>query len=94
MNTQSIPELAAADAWEHVTRLEESISPTAARALLKIKFAPTDVERMQELAARARQGALSRSEEMEIDTFERLGCVLDLLHSKARRVLNRAKAKA
>ena len=46
---------------------------------------------MQDLAAQARRGNLSASEAIEIDTFERLGCLLDILHSNARRVLKRRK---
>ncbi len=94
MKPTAIPELPAVAAWDHGLHFGESISPTAARALLKIQFPPPDVERMQELAAKARHGALSPSEEIEIDTFERLGCLLDILHSKSRRVLARAKVKA
>lgn len=94
MKTTAIPELPAVAAWDHVMHFEESISPTAARALLKIKFKQPDVERMQGLAAKAREGKLSVSEEIEIDTFERLGCLLDILHSKSRRVLKAAKVKA
>ena len=94
MKTTAIPELPAVAAWDHVMHFEESISPTAARALLKVKFTPPDMERMQDLAAKARQGKLSMSEEIEIDTFERLGCLLDILHSKSLHVLKRAKLKA
>lgn len=94
MKTTAIPDLPAVAAWEHVLHFGESISTTAARALLKIQFTPPDVERMQQLAAKARQGALSPSEEIEIDTFERLGCLLDILHSKSRRVLAGVKVKA
>lgn len=75
--------------WDRVLQFDETISPTAARALLKMKFSVPDLERMQGLAAKARRGALSETEAIEIDTFERLGCLLDILHSKARRVLNR-----
>ena len=94
MKKTAIPELPAVAAWDHVVQLDESISPTAARARLKVKFTQPDVERMQDLAARARQGKLSTSQEIEIDTFERLGCLIDILHSKSRRALERAKQKA
>jgi hypothetical protein len=66
---------------------DESLSPTAARALLKVRFPPQDVARMQELALAARRGELTESDAIEIDAFERMGCLLDILHSKARRVL-------
>lgn len=78
--------------WDRVLQFDEAISPTAARALLKMKFSPTDLKLMHELSDKARQGTLTDSEVVEIDTFERLGCLLDILHSKARRVLKRPQS--
>ena len=75
--------------WERVIQMNGDPTPTAARALLKLQFSADDVRRMHELSAKARAGSLSDSEEEEIDTFERLGCLLDILHSRARRVLDR-----
>jgi hypothetical protein len=75
--------------WDRVMRLDETMSPTAARALLKFQFTPEDRERMQDLAAKARRGELTETDREESDTFEQMGCLLDILHSKARRVLKR-----
>ena len=94
MKTAIIPESPGVAVWDHVMQFDEAISPTAARALLKLKFTPPDVERMQDLAAKARQGKLTKTEAIEIDTFERLGCLFDILHSKSRRVLKRRKVTA
>ena len=80
--------------WDRVIHLDESISPTAARALLKLRFPPQDVARMQDLAAKARRGDLTESESAEIDAFERMGCLLDILHSKAQRVLGARRRAA
>jgi hypothetical protein len=77
--------------WERVIQFEGELSPTAARALLKVRFSPGDVGRMRELSAKARAGSLTPEEERAIDTYERLGCVLDILHSKARRALRKRK---
>ena len=88
--TTTVPkELPGVAVWDRVLQFDESITPTAARALLKMKFSVPDLELMQGLAAKARRGALSETEAIEIDTFERLGCLLDILHSKSRRVLKR-----
>jgi hypothetical protein len=46
---------------------------------------------MRQLSAKARAGTLSPQERIEIDTYERLGCLLDILHSQARRALKRRK---
>jgi len=94
MKISTIPELPSVTAWDHVMQFDQTLSPTAARALLKLKFTPPDIERMQDLAAKARKGQLSASERLEIDTFEQLGCLLDILHSKARRSLKPRKVKA
>ena len=94
MKTSALPELPGVAAWDHVMQFDQTMSPTAARALLKLQFTPPDVKRMQDLAAKARLGKLAASERLEIDTFERLGCVLNILHSKARRTLKLRKATA
>jgi hypothetical protein len=77
--------------WDRVIRFEGGLSPAAARALLKVHFSRQDTERMRELSARARAGTLTPQEEEEIDTYERLGCLLDILHSKARRALGKRR---
>jgi hypothetical protein len=74
-------------AWDRVLRFAEEPSREAARSLLKLEFSAADRERMAELAAKSRAGTLTAIEEQEADTFERLGCVLDIVHSNARRVL-------
>src|SRR5687768_11383051 len=72
--------------WDRVMR-NAAPSPIAARALLQLQFPASDRERMRDLAAKARAGTLTPDEEWETDAYERLGCLLDILHSKARRVL-------
>ena len=46
---------------------------------------------MSELSAKARAGSLAPQEQVQIDTYEQLGYLLDILHSKARRVLNKRR---
>lgn len=55
-----------------------------ARALLKLTFGPGDVDRMNDLAERARDGELSDEERLDLDSYERVGTFLALLKSKAR----------
>ena len=94
MKTKALDLSASVAMWDRVIHLDESISPTAARALLKLRFPPQDVARMQDLGAKSRRGDLTESESVEIDTFERMGCLLDILHSKARRVLGARRRTA
>ena len=78
--------------WERVIQFEEQLSPPAARALLNVQFSSRDHERMHQLAANARAATLTAKEEAELDIYERLGCVLDILHSKARLALKKPRA--
>ena len=78
-----------ASAWDSI--LLEPISSASARALLKVQFSEKDHERMKHLSAKARIGRLTADERRQIDAFEELGCLLDVLHSKARRALSRSK---
>ena len=56
----------------------------AARSILRFRLAPTDWERVNALAARARAGALTVEERAELDEYERITCLLELMQSKAR----------
>jgi hypothetical protein len=70
-------------------QLGGQLSPTTARALLRLKFSPQDEHRMQELAAAAGDGTLTSQEENETDTYEQLGCLLDILDAQARQAIRR-----
>jgi hypothetical protein len=68
--------------------METSLSVDAAKAILKVNFEPADHDRMRELSEKARNGTLTSSEQVELNDYERVGHLLDLMHSKARRSLN------
>jgi len=74
--------------WQRI-ELEGALSPAGARALLKVRFSGTDIERMRMLSGKVRAGALADSEEAEMNAYERVGCLLDILHSKALRALKK-----
>lgn len=65
-------------------------SPEAAREILSLKFDDEDTGRMNQLAEKARDGALSSEEEAEIESYRRAGYLLGVLWSKARLSLKRA----
>ena len=46
---------------------------------------------MRQLSAAAQAGSLTGPEQIEADAFEQLGCLLDILHSQARRALKKRK---
>lgn len=60
------------------------LSQEAAESLLKLRFAPRDTERMNELAAKAREGGMSPDEDRLLQGYLFVGSLVDLLHSKAR----------
>jgi len=64
-----------------------SLSAAAARAILDLGFDNADKERMHHLSAKAQEGSLSRNEQAELNNFERVGHLLGLMQSKARRSL-------
>ncbi len=63
------------------------LSEEAAQGILRLRFAAADLERMNELAARNREGKISPTEEQELDNYIRAGQILGILQSKARRSL-------
>jgi hypothetical protein len=80
--------------WQRVVDFNGQLSASAARALLKVRFSERDQALLDELSAKARTGSLTADEQTQLDTFERLGCLLDILHSKARQALKKKPKKA
>jgi hypothetical protein len=64
-----------------------TLSREAARAILALDFTQADKERMRQLSALAHQGTLSPQQQTEIDNYERVGHVINIMQSKARRAL-------
>ena len=61
-----------------------------AQALTDLDFSPQDVERMEELAEKARQGTLTPEEERAISSYERVGHYLSILQSIGRKAKRQA----
>lgn len=76
-----------------LTRLiqpEQGDLPLAvARAFLKFDFAKSDQKRMRDLSQKANAGTLTPEEQTEIDDYDRVGHLLGMLHSKARKALKK-----
>lgn len=64
-----------------------SLSPQAARDILAFDFSPDDKDCMRQLSAKARAGTLTPEERAVIDNYERVGHLLNIMQSKARRFL-------
>jgi hypothetical protein len=70
----------------------DDLSPEAARYFLSVDFKTEDIRRMNELAELARRGALTGDQREELENYNRVGHLLAMLQSKARRVLHSSSA--
>ena len=61
-----------------------------AKHVLQLGFGPEDEARMRELVARNRDGRLTDREREELDNFVKVGDLLAVLQSKARKLLKSA----
>jgi len=73
-----------------ITPEEGNLPVEAARSILRFRLAQADQDRVNALAARARAGALTTEERAELDEYERITCLVELMQSKARLSLKRA----
>ncbi len=62
-------------------------APEAAEAILAFAFDHKDVDQMNRLAAKNRDGEISANELDELENYVRVGQLLGILQSKARRTL-------
>jgi hypothetical protein len=91
--TEAVP--SEADILSRVMRPDHGTwSRAAAEAILEFAFPDEDVQRMNALAAKAREGSLSNGEEAELENYRHAGRLLELLQSKARLSLKRLAAPA
>jgi len=74
-----------------LTRILESgspkLTPDGSRYLLTIKLPATDEHRVDVLSAKARAGSPTEAEAEELEGYLRIGSVLAVLQSTARRLL-------
>jgi hypothetical protein len=71
------------------SRVLEAENPTlsadAAKSILALDFTAADRDRMNALSAKAREGTLTAEENEELENFVRVGDLLAIMQSKARR---------
>jgi hypothetical protein len=65
-----------------------------ARYLLTLGFSEEDKARMHDLAVRNQEGAATPAEVEELLNFANAGCLLGVLHAKARKALKKIGNKA
>jgi phage gp29-like protein len=71
-----------------------SLDAAAARAIIDLDFKQDDKDRMRALLAKAKAGTLNAEEEIAIDNYERVGHMLSLMKSKARRALKASPVRS
>jgi hypothetical protein len=76
-------------AWESAGEL----NPAIARYVLRLGFSDSDRDRMHELARKNRSGELTVEEADILDGFIRVGDLIAILQSKARRYLSKKSAR-
>jgi hypothetical protein len=69
------------------------LPPPIARYILTLTFSDEDKARMHDLAVRNQSGALSTAEKEDLFAYARVGSVLSILKSRARRALGRRTRK-
>lgn len=79
-----------ADLWDRPT---SKLSPAVARYILRLQFSDEERQRVVDLVRRNQTGGLTTGEITEMDNLLKVGDLLALLQSKARRVLNRGTAR-
>ena len=85
-----IAENSASAIWQRTIGSKRSrLDPAAARVLLRLKFSQSDLQRADELAAKARADSLTALEERELEDYRAVGTALEFLKSKARLSLKR-----
>jgi hypothetical protein len=68
----------------------ESLSPATARKLLEFRFGAPHHRRVKALSRKAHAATLSPAEQQELDEYIRVGTLLSILQSRARRALKAA----
>ncbi len=86
--TQTLPSSEAAILSRVIEGSRLTLSPEAGRALRDLGFTEEDRKKMHDLAVKNQQGRLSPEEERELDSYVRVGHLLDLLSAKVAKSLN------
>jgi hypothetical protein len=87
MSSQVINPNTEAAILARLIQARDSSSREVAEYLLSIDFDAGDLDRMNRLSERAREGDLTVEEAAELDSYLHVGSLLSILQSKARRLL-------
>ncbi len=83
MNTNST--ISEASIFSRVFRVDNgNWTKEMAESILAVRFPEEDIQRMNNLAQKAREGTLNQLEVKELDNYRHIGRLLELMKSKAR----------
>jgi hypothetical protein len=71
-----------------------ALSREAAESVLRWRFSQNASTRMHELAEKNRRDVLTPDERSQLESFLRVGQLLNLMHAKARRVLGQDQSSS
>lgn len=87
MSSQVVTPNTEAAILARLIQAKDSMSRDVAEYLLSIDFESKDLERMNLLAERAREGQMTAEETVELDSYLHVGSLVSIMQSKARRFL-------
>jgi hypothetical protein len=87
MTSQTVATNTEAAILARLLQSRENMSRDVAEYLLSIDFEAGDIDRMNLLSERAREGTLTGEEAAELDSYLHVGSLLAILQSRARRFL-------
>ena len=88
MTTTAITGTNQAEIFRRVLELQSAaMTPEVAQFFLQLELPEEDRTKLDDLAAKARQGALSPTDQVDLDEFRRLGRLVELMKLKARKAL-------
>ena len=88
MSTQATIPITQETIWSRIIDADQGdLTREAADYFLKLDFRPSDHERIAELSEKANGGTLTSLERAELEEYIRVGDLIALIQSKARRSL-------
>jgi hypothetical protein len=75
-----------AHSWKRLT-------PSTAKAILKLGFSKAQIDRMNKLSALAQEGDLTCAQRSEMELYNRMGVALAIMQSKARLSLTKTSRR-
>lgn len=84
MSTATFPTNQAEILSRSLDQGSDRLTPDVARFFLDLALTPDDRQRLDELAAKSRQGTLTDSESHDLDEYRRVGRLVELMKLKAR----------